>query len=564
MPKFEDDILTPEEESSGFNPGEPDDDTFMLKSEEAYPEVVPQFDENESLIDHKENTPELIQDDDILSGIAGINESEEEEPELEEELNEVESDEDLIDNDEEIVEEEQIISQVPEEENVGSAWDAFDDNDNDEERLSSDKTELEKEEDVIGGALNDIEEEDTPAFQNDEEDEEEETENQGEAQEETDAQIEAVEVDDELQSMLQSQLEKGKKRKKDKDKIEKEERKLAEKAEKNKREKPEVDENSFADEKIINLNKIEAESPSKYYESAKNNDLSEEVNEIEAEQNRIKEQKAKENEKIKELIEEKEKEKKRFPILAVASTAAVTLVLAGAAFLIYYLYFMDKPTNSLAESTKVVDSTSSDKKISEKIIEKIEEKDTTKLLEKKEDEILEAEPEEPIRLEIEKELAKESKIAIKPKEKQVKKKLTKKDRPITPKETPIKIKPKKEVAEDNIPVEIETESEEITSIDNKALAETFINEEIPVQPERAKDEIGIYKVQVYSSLSYDDALEWLSRLKEMKVEDAIISEHKIRDQVWYRVRFGKFSTRAEARTAASQYGFSQTWIDRIK
>jgi cell division septation protein DedD len=88
----------------------------------------------------------------------------------------------------------------------------------------------------------------------------------------------------------------------------------------------------------------------------------------------------------------------------------------------------------------------------------------------------------------------------------------------------------------------------------KALSETYV----------PKDVTGIYIVQIYSSPSREDAQAWLDKLKSNNVPDAFISEQNVRDKTWYRVRFGKYSTREEARNAALRYGFAQTWIDRVK
>lgn len=103
--------------------------------------------------------------------------------------------------------------------------------------------------------------------------------------------------------------------------------------------------------------------------------------------------------------------------------------------------------------------------------------------------------------------------------------------------------------------EIKTINElDIQEVRNRAVDETFI----------PKDEPGIYIIQIYSSPSKEDALQWLSKLKAKNISDAFISEQKVRDKIWYRVRFGKFTTREEAKNAALRYGFAQTWIDREK
>ena len=53
-------------------------------------------------------------------------------------------------------------------------------------------------------------------------------------------------------------------------------------------------------------------------------------------------------------------------------------------------------------------------------------------------------------------------------------------------------------------------------------------------------------------------------MKKMGISNAFITKQNLRDEVWYRVRFGNFSSKDEAKTTASKYGFSQIWIDRIK
>lgn len=74
----------------------------------------------------------------------------------------------------------------------------------------------------------------------------------------------------------------------------------------------------------------------------------------------------------------------------------------------------------------------------------------------------------------------------------------------------------------------------------------------------------LYTIQIYSSPSREDAEEWLDKLKARNIVDAFISQQKIRDDLWYRVRFGKFSSREEARTIALKHGFTQTWIDKVR
>ncbi|MFP4543198.1 MAG: SPOR domain-containing protein [Candidatus Kapaibacterium sp.] len=77
------------------------------------------------------------------------------------------------------------------------------------------------------------------------------------------------------------------------------------------------------------------------------------------------------------------------------------------------------------------------------------------------------------------------------------------------------------------------------------------------------DKDRIYTVQVYASPSQEDAEEWLGKLKAKNLS-GYISSQIIRDEVWYRVRFGKFETREEALKEARKLGFAQTWVDRVK
>ncbi|MFA6572308.1 MAG: SPOR domain-containing protein [Bacteroidota bacterium] len=75
---------------------------------------------------------------------------------------------------------------------------------------------------------------------------------------------------------------------------------------------------------------------------------------------------------------------------------------------------------------------------------------------------------------------------------------------------------------------------------------------------------NLFTVQIYSSLSRDDAEEWLSRLRRKNVASGFITSQKVRDKIFYRVRFGPFDSREEAEAEASKLGFAEIWIDRIR
>jgi len=78
----------------------------------------------------------------------------------------------------------------------------------------------------------------------------------------------------------------------------------------------------------------------------------------------------------------------------------------------------------------------------------------------------------------------------------------------------------------------------------------------------AKEEI--YTIQIYATPSLEDAQNWLKEIKMRYNIDAYISPQIIRDRQWYRVRYGYFSSMEEATATAMKFGFSQSWIDRIK
>lgn len=77
-------------------------------------------------------------------------------------------------------------------------------------------------------------------------------------------------------------------------------------------------------------------------------------------------------------------------------------------------------------------------------------------------------------------------------------------------------------------------------------------------------ENAVYTIQVYSTPSREDAEQWKKKLESLNIPKAYISEQKIRDIIWYRVRFGEYPTKESAIQAAKQLGFSQMWIDRVK
>jgi septal ring-binding cell division protein DamX len=101
------------------------------------------------------------------------------------------------------------------------------------------------------------------------------------------------------------------------------------------------------------------------------------------------------------------------------------------------------------------------------------------------------------------------------------------------------------------------------TVDNSeaALTSNFQPKLIPPPQSAGKP---LYVVQVFSSPSKDDADEWLHSLRARNVQGGYITEQKIKGESWFRVRFGEFTSRDEAESAAMQLGFREPWIARIR
>ncbi len=99
------------------------------------------------------------------------------------------------------------------------------------------------------------------------------------------------------------------------------------------------------------------------------------------------------------------------------------------------------------------------------------------------------------------------------------------------------------------------------NIENKIKSETYIDSN---KNENVEDDKPEYSVQIYSSLSKADAQDMLKKLNSYGVNDGFIITQTVRDELWYRVRYGKFNSKDEAKNNASKYGFNQIWIDRVK
>ncbi len=78
-----------------------------------------------------------------------------------------------------------------------------------------------------------------------------------------------------------------------------------------------------------------------------------------------------------------------------------------------------------------------------------------------------------------------------------------------------------------------------------------------------ENNIENYVVQIYSSTSLEDANLRLILLNKKGI-DGKITKQKIKDKIWYRVRFGNYSSYEEAKKNAKLAGFNQSWIERVK
>lgn len=103
--------------------------------------------------------------------------------------------------------------------------------------------------------------------------------------------------------------------------------------------------------------------------------------------------------------------------------------------------------------------------------------------------------------------------------------------------------------------------------ENKHAVKTIVKSEKvqkPVKQAGVSPHEQIYTVELYSTPSADDAKMWVQKLKSRNLENINITQHKLRDKTIYKIRFGKFASRDEAKTEALKLGYPQTWVDRVK
>ena len=499
MAKFFENNLRPEESFAGYNVGEPDDDIFQIK-DNVYPDNIEEFIFKE---------PVLSMDEPDNAPIL-----EEIEPFIEENI------------------QPDIINADITENSSDNIWDSFQD---DSETSSSDNY-LSDEEDLLSSK---------PITPNEIIQEFENTNIQEIEREpdilETKQEIK-LELDDDFKRQLAEQLASSKARK-----------------------------NKDSKENDLNENTVIEKAdfvPVEEVDNAQFFDLTEFGNERPSEKEEEKDQKPKLDDKSDTGV--KDKKGSRLPLI-IGLTAASIVVLAGLAYLImYYLVpnFYKEDKIVLKDSTKKEQSiakTDSLKKVEKPEVEKEVEKEIHKDAEK----VSEKDTEEDVIAKINQQYAKAAEKKEKAEEK-VERNVA--DKKIT-------------VAKDELKQKVQVKKEEIQVIKEKiaikekpkVIKETkketkkeerkvdIVKEVKPKEEVKREDKItdAVYTIQVYSSPSKEDALDWVNKLKSKNIQ-AEVSEQMIRDVKWYRVRFGNYSTREEAKAVALRNGFSQTWIDRIK
>lgn len=74
----------------------------------------------------------------------------------------------------------------------------------------------------------------------------------------------------------------------------------------------------------------------------------------------------------------------------------------------------------------------------------------------------------------------------------------------------------------------------------------------------------LYVIEVFSTPIKEEAEKWLLNLHNQKIFDGVIRTQKIRDEIWYKVRFGSFTSYEEAMKVVLKSGMKNARIDRIK
>ncbi len=590
------DILKPEEQLSGFTPGEPDDDIFMLGNDNEYTAEIPEFKEDTPIQDNTTIVIDPKVDNTIYEAPSEGNVWDIFENEPTDEVSDISSIENMLSDDEETLSSNKIY-------------------DDEEEDLSSEPIENSSEDDagyLFGDEVEIIKDERINDFDDDDESAILSTEPTDNIDSEEIPASDEVILDPEFLASLKKDLDKVTPPKT----IEKTQNIVND--DKPLFEDKEVDNSIFID---ITGMKV-GDSPSTY--GIINSDDSQTSTNVQSPASKSKGKKAdskfdasdyegilnekeikkkqKEQEKLDRKLEKKlqkeEKEKNKKPLAwrAILTSAAVFVLLSLLGTGGYY-FWQSEGLDFFASKEKSVEETIQQQEVATSTIEKTDNLQTTeakKDAEQKAEEpisqtesIAEAKPEtkpeakpeatapaapqrevspQPKRNETAP--AKPTPQAVKPEPKRTapqqptaaqqkqtpaRQTQTQPKQPIATKQT----QPKQPIATKQTQPTKQESTAKPTTTQSIARAEEKLPTFVPSDEE-------VYTVQIYSTPSIEDAESWLRQLTTRQITDGYISTQKIREQTWYRVRFGKFATRDEARAAAQKHGFSQSWVDRIK
>jgi cell division septation protein DedD len=261
-------------------------------------------------------------------------------------------------------------------------------------------------------------------------------------------------------------------------------------------------------------------------------------------------------EEAKADAEEDEKRRKLFPILLIAGIAAAILLISLSVIYFMYLSQSDEQSKIATDTIKAIQEapTQTVEKQAEPMAEIVTDSADTV-------ELSQPEPEAVVEVMVER------KVEPPPS------KIETPDKPLAetkPKTSTTQVQKPKVKAESDFAAKKPTTKTEMPKVKEAPKNDDDIVSIIPERKPETKQPLirdnvkEEFAVQIYASPSKEDANRWLEKLRAQNVVDAFISEQMIRDVKWYRVRFGKYDTREEARAAALRYGFAQTWIDRVK
>ncbi len=535
MPIF-DEILKPEEQLGRFNPGEPDDDTFILEAKGTYPGSAPVFEDQKQVFSQEISMAPLYEAPEEGSVWDVFDSAQPEVLETAPIDSDFPIDKERIDPD---ALEAELHDKIANLDNLVLE---------DEEDLFSAPTE-QPEEDLFGSAINfdlDNPQETANIIQEPfiEQFEEPQPSNQ---QELSPISQDEFQIDEDLKAMLQADLAEKKSKKEEADSLLSSEEKA-----KNETFVP-VDD--LEDAVVIDFASI---SP----------DLDAEEAKAEPQPEPVKDEQKPKTKKAKPVKEKKPK-KKRYILMPFAYAAMITLSLsilgAGGYYAWYKFIIEEKPKEEIVEEhkpeeKKVETHAKAEEPKHDTAEAKTEEKHDSDLVQKPEtkpaEELKEAPKAEP-KKEIEKpkkEIPAKKELPA-AKEKPIKE--AKKDIAVKTSEKP------KEPVEKAKPAKKEQPKPKVEKPEPKPLVTKHETKPTKETSKSIKKE-EVYTVQIYSSPSKEDAEAWLDKLRKRNISGGFISPQKVRDQVWYRVRFGNFASRDEASAAAKRHGFAQSWVDRIK